>query len=113
MPPGLHRWFDSGASTKFQTIMSEETITTEEKVQDVGTKTFDLPSGRSASIQEFKGKHIKMAQRIVGEDSDNLIYAIIAMLTTIDGQPVVMEDFDEMPGKDALRLMGEFGEANF
>lgn len=81
--------------------------------QTPGTRTTTLPSGRIATLGEFKGRHVRDAQRVVGEDSDRLIYAIIAMLTTIDGQPVLMEDLDEMPGKDLLRLMGEFGEANF
>ncbi len=76
-------------------------------------RTIELPSGRKAELKEFKGKHIKEAQRIAGENSENLIYAIIAMLTTIDGQPVMMEDLDDMPGKDLLKLMAEFGEANF
>jgi tryptophanase len=93
--------------------MSETIETTSNQEPIVGLKEFELPSGRKASVAPFKGKHIKMAQRIVGEDSENIIYAIIALLTTIDGQPVVMEDMDEMPGQDLLKLMAEFGQANF
>ena len=76
-------------------------------------KQIELSGGRIAIVQEFKGKHIIQAQRATNGDSEKLMFAIISMLTTIDGQPVVMEDLEEMPGKDMLKLMAEFGEANF
>lgn len=81
--------------------------------QTVKTREVTLPSGRIAIIQEFKGKHVRLAQRNAGTDTDSYLYHLIAMLTTIDSQPVVMEDLDEMPGGDVLKLMGEFSEANF
>lgn len=73
----------------------------------------ELPSGRKAEIQQFKGKHIREAARLADSDSSKLVFALIAMLTTIDGEAIVMEDLDEMNGKDVMKLMGEFSEANF
>lgn len=77
------------------------------------TKEITLPSGKTAEISGFKGKHIREAQRMADGDASKVIYGLIAMLTTIDGEPIVMEDLDEMDGRDVLKLMGEFGEANF
>lgn len=69
----------------------------------------DLPSGRQAEFQPMKGKHIRQAQKVSGNDQDQFIFALIAQLVTIDGEPIVAEDIDEMDGKDVLALMGEFG----
>lgn len=77
------------------------------------TREVQLPSGRIAVIGEFKGRHVREAQRVSDGASDKYLFALIAMLTTIDGQPVLMEDLDEMPGGDVMKLMGEFSEANF
>lgn len=76
-------------------------------------KEITLPSGKVALIEQFKGKHVRLAQRNAGTDTDAFLYHLIAMLTTIDGNPVVLEDLDEMEGRDLMRLMAEFSEANF
>lgn len=72
-------------------------------------KQITLPSGKTATIAGFKGKHIREAQKMAGGDEGKLIYALIAQTTKIDDKPVVMEDIDEMNGPDVLALMGEFG----
>ena len=72
-------------------------------------KEIKLPSGKTAAISEFKGKHIREASRIADGDSSKLIFAMIAITTTIDNEPVLMEELDEMDGQDVLALMGEFG----
>lgn len=77
------------------------------------TKIVALPSGKTAVITEFKGKHIREATRIADGEADKIIFALISLLTTIDGNPVLMEDLDEMPGKDVMKLTAEFSEANF
>lgn len=76
-------------------------------------KEIKLTSGKIAVIQPFKGRHIMQAQRIAGGDQERFLYALIAMLTTIDGQGIVLEDLEAMDGRDVLKLMGEFSEANF
>lgn len=74
-------------------------------------KELSLPSGKTAKITSaFKGKHIRKAQAMAGTDTSLLMFAIISQLTIIDGQPVTMEDIDELDGSDVLTLMGEFGE---
>lgn len=76
-------------------------------------KTIKLPSGKEAKILEFKGKHIREAQRIAGTDVSKFIFAMIAVTTTIDNKPIVMEDLDEMDGRDVIKLQAEFSEENF
>ena len=76
-----------------------------------GKMQFTLPSGRIAEMQPFKGKHVREAQRFVAGDedgTDKITFVLISMLVTIDNQPVVMEDLEEMDGFDVLALMGKF-----
>lgn len=80
----------------------------EAKVKSTGEKEFTLPSGRTAVIKPFKGKHVREAQRLAGDDAGLIVFAMIAITTTIDGQAIIMEDMDEMDGPDCLALMGEF-----
>lgn len=68
-----------------------------------------LPSGKTATIAQYKGKHVREAQRMADSDVSKLTFAIIALTTKIDGQPILMEDLDEMDGPDVIALMGEFG----
>lgn len=72
-------------------------------------KTIKLPSGKTAVVLPFLGKHIREAQKIADGAADKLLFAIIAITTTIDGQPIVMEDLDEMNGFDVMELYGIFG----
>lgn len=76
-------------------------------------KTVNLPSGKVAEIKDFKGKDAMKAQRIAGTDMEKYLPALIAMTTTIDGNPIVVEDLEEMEGRDYLKLMGEFSEVAF
>lgn len=77
-----------------------------------GNKTVNLPSGKVAIIAKFLGKHVREAQKIAGGESDKVMFAIIALTTTIDSKPTVMEDLDEMDGMDVMTLYGQFG-SNF
>lgn len=74
---------------------------------------FDLPSGKKASIRAFKGKDAMMAQRQAGTDGDKYLPILIAMTTTVDGNPIVFEDLEEMDGADYLSLLGEFSQGAF
>jgi hypothetical protein len=75
-------------------------------------KTITLPSGKTAVISDFKGKHIRKAQQIGAGDSGKMMFALIAEIVTIDGNGIVMEDLDEMSGPDVLKLMTEL-DVNF
>jgi hypothetical protein len=83
----------------------------EQKNNSFPVKEITLPSGKIASVIEAKGKHIREAQRQSGEESDKIIFALIAVCTTIDGKKLVVEDIDDMNSKDVFALMGEFGSA--
>lgn len=72
-----------------------------------------LPSGKTAVISDFKGKHIRQASEMAGDDASKVTFAMIAICCTIDNEPVVMEDLDEMAGKDVLALQKEFSDLNF
>jgi hypothetical protein len=82
-------------------------------LKKVDGKEITLPSGSTAVIADFKGKHIRQATEMAGDDSGKIIFAMIAICCTIDGEPVVMEDLDEMAGKDVLALQKEFSDLNF
>jgi hypothetical protein len=83
--------------------MAEETATPT-------TREFLLPSGKKATIAPFKGKHVKQAQKMAGDDPSNYIWCIMALTVTIEGEGLTPEDFDEMDGQNVMKLMTEFGE---
>jgi tryptophanase len=86
---------------------------TGEQAPKTDSKTVKLSgTNRTAVIREFLGKDIREAQKIADGDSSKIMFAIIAVTTTIDGQPVTMEEVDEMNGYDVMDLMGAFG-SNF
>ncbi len=72
-------------------------------------KEITLPSGKKAVIKPFKGRDIREAQKISGTDTSMVIFAIIAVTTTIDGSPVAAEELDDMDGMDVFELMNSFG----
>jgi hypothetical protein len=76
-------------------------------------KEITLPSGKIAKLEEYKGKHIREASKIADGDQTKLMFALISLCATIDDQPILMEDLDEMNGRDVMMLMTEFNDANF
>lgn len=83
------------------------------KVKNSTGKEIVLPSGKIAIIEDFKGRHIREAQRVSEGDPGKFIFAMIAATTTIGGQPILLEDLDEMDGRDVLKLQTEFSAENF
>lgn len=75
-------------------------------------KTITLPSGKTAEVKDFKGKHIREAQKVAGTETEKYLFALIAATTTIDEKSIVMEDLDDMEGFDVLELMKAFGSGN-
>lgn len=69
-------------------------------------KELMLPSGKKAVIREGKGRDLLNAQRIA-QSPDEIIYALLAELVTIDGTKYVYEDVLEMPLTDVLALQAE------
>lgn len=83
-----------------------ETTTTTGKSGDERTKT--LPSGAVATIRAAKGRDLIQAARMAGSnDGIRLTFGIIAVLTRINGRPIVVEDIEEMNLMDVMTLMGE------
>ena len=81
---------------------------TDVRIHNDGSKEFTLPSGSVAIIKPFKFRHIQEAQRLAGSNTEDFLPAIIAITTTINGKPVVMEDVIDMNGWDGIELMGKF-----
>jgi hypothetical protein len=72
----------------------------------VATKSLTLPSGKVMVYREAKGLDLMKAQSIVGvtPDAMAIVFAIIARVATIDGQPVLYEDILEMPLSDVIPM---------
>ena len=75
-------------------------------------KEITLPSGKKAVIAAGKGKHLFQAQKIA-KAPDEITYALLAILSTIDGEPVVYEDMPEMYLPDLLSLLVNSGLQDF
>jgi hypothetical protein len=73
----------------------------------------DLPSGSKAEIKEFKGRDVIHAQRMMGQDPEKYMTALMAVIVTIDGEAKTMEDFLDMDGRDMLVLQTEFSGVVF
>jgi len=78
-----------------------------------GEKQFTLPSGKVAVIKEGKGLHARNAIKMCDGDMSLYLSALMSQLITIDGNPIVMEDLDEMPMQDYMKLQSEFADQNF
>lgn len=74
-----------------------------------GVKEIELSEGKIATVSAFKGRHIVEAQKVIGKESEKMMLALIAQCVTIDGNPVLLEELEDMDGADVLVLMGEFG----
>ena len=73
-------------------------------------KTITLSDGRIATIGDFKGKHLLAAQRAAGGEQEKVPFGMIAACVTIDGAKIVIEDLEEMDGRDVFKLIGELNE---
>lgn len=82
--------------------MDKENIKTENSVI--------LSTGQEAKLQEFKGKHVMEAQKIIGTDQSKFLPAVIAQCVTIADKKIVLEDIEEMHGPDYLKLLTLVGE---
>lgn len=69
-------------------------------------KELTLPSGKTATIRDGKGKDLLQAQ-IKAKNSEEIPYALIAELCEIEGQNLVYEDILEMALSDVIALQAE------
>ncbi|HUY19272.1 MAG TPA: hypothetical protein VMV15_08600 [Candidatus Binataceae bacterium] len=73
-----------------------------------------LPSGRGASIRRGVGRDLMRAQRAAqSSEPAAIVFALIAELVRIDGQPMVYEDVLAMDLADVLVLQEEVVGGNF
>ncbi len=70
------------------------------------TKTLTLPSGKTATIENGKGRDLLQAQ-MKAKTADEIPYALIAELVEIDGQKLVYEDILELDLEDVIALQAE------
>jgi hypothetical protein len=81
---------------------------------DVQQIEFDLSDGRHCIVKEGTGLDNTEAMKVVGDKNSQLfLYALIARLTTIDGQKIVAEDLNAMKLKDAMLIQTNFSDLNF
>lgn len=85
----------------------------EQNVNYASGKQITLSDGRVAVIKVGKGRDAMAAQKVAGTDISKYFPALMAQLVTIDGNKLVMEDFEELPLQDYLTLQGELAGANF
>ena len=69
-------------------------------------KELILPSGKTAKFKDGKGRDLLNAQR-KAKTSDEILFALIAEVTEIDGEAVIYEDLLEMDLEDVLALQAE------
>lgn len=69
-------------------------------------KEITLPSGKTATIKDGKGKDLLNAQR-KAKSPEEIMFALMAELVEIDGQNYVYEDLLEMDLDDILALQTE------
>lgn len=78
-------------------------------------KTITLPSGKVAEIRKGRGRDLMKAQQMVqgGPDASNqlaVMYALIAVLTRLDGQMIALEDVLDLDIPDTIALQEAVNE---
>ena len=73
-------------------------------------KVLELPSGKTATIFKSKGFNIRQAQKLSGDDTSLYMNALMAQLVQIDGNFLVMEDYDQMDGTDYMAIRAAVSE---
>lgn len=76
----------------------------DEAVDPAAPKT--LPSGKAYATRAGFGRDLIAAQRMAKKPGQTTL-ALVAVLATVDGAPLVMEDVEAMDLADVLQLVGE------
>lgn len=80
-------------------------------VKQDGATEITLSNGKTAVCRPAKGKDVMKAQRLMDGDAEKMLPALISVCTTIDGQMLTIEEQEEMPAGDFMKVMGHFGTA--
>lgn len=78
-----------------------------------GSRSFELSNGKMCVVREGRGKHMKNAQRIAGTDKSAYMGALMSLLVKIDDESVTMEELEELPLRDYMKMMAVFTDVNF
>lgn len=78
-----------------------------------GAKEVTLSNGKVARIYKGKGKDARQAMMETDGDGSLYLPCFMAKLIEIDSKKVVMEDLDELPANDYMKLQTAFAEINF
>lgn len=73
----------------------------------------ELSDGTIVTCHPAKGKHVRSAQRLMDGDETKMIPALIAICADFGGKKITIEELDEYPAKDFLKLMGEYAGSSF
>lgn len=73
-----------------------------------GRDRYTLSTGKVADVRKGKGRDLRLAARMAGDDSEPIAYefALVAIKALINGQPVTIEDIDELSDVEASELLG-------
>lgn len=82
-------------------------------MENQNEKELTLSDGRVCKVKALTGRAMRDAQRTADSDTSKVMFALTAIATTIDGNPIVMEDLEDMPLKDALKIQEAFSSINF
>lgn len=73
------------------------------------TFTHKCTDGRVVVVNPGKGKDAVQATRLCGGDQAYWMPALLSILGTVDGKPMPMEEWLELPLKDYMTLAAELG----
>lgn len=63
-----------------------------------------LPSGRFARVGPVKGRHLLETHRRIVTQKQDSVFALIALVCTVDDKPITYEELLDMDFRDALKL---------
>ena len=87
---------------------TERETASERAPRDPNYRDIPLPSGRIAStLIRPTGRHQRDAARVVGKDTSMMTFALVAVTSKLDGQPVTAEELLELDLHDWMVLLGE------
>jgi RNase P/RNase MRP subunit p29 len=97
------------------TSESDEAFGIETKVYENGneTKRITLSDKRIAIVRELKGFEIESADRLHEHKQHLYLPALASLSVTIDGKPILMEDFQQTKGKDYNKIRTAVALLNF
>ncbi len=94
---------------------SDEVMGIETKIYENGneTKRITLSDKRIAIVRELKGYEIDKADRLHDNKGHLYLVALASLAVTIDNNPVLMEELQDMKAKDYTKIRTAVAMLNF